>query len=80
MCFVVAIEVRHLTLFEACRNGTVPESDLPPRPEVALRSYVRCLYHGTACPRGLIGAQNSDKLQERAFYLGNVGLMLEGKL
>jgi hypothetical protein len=30
VCFVVAIEVRHLTLFEACRNGTVPESDLPP--------------------------------------------------
>ena len=30
MCFDAAIEVRHLTLLEACRNGTVPESALPP--------------------------------------------------
>jgi hypothetical protein len=27
---------------------------------------------GVTCPRGLNGAQNSDKMQERAFYLGNV--------
>jgi hypothetical protein len=45
-----------------------------PRPKVALRRCARCPYHGTAGQKGLIGAQSSDKMHGKAFYLGNVGL------
>jgi hypothetical protein len=37
-----------------------------------LNSCDRCPDIGTACPRGLIGAQNGVNMRGKAFYLGNV--------
>ena len=55
------------------RRTTTLTQGAPLRPEATLRSCVRCAYHNTTCPRGLIGAQSSDKMKGKAFYLGNVG-------
>ncbi|MBT5109115.1 MAG: response regulator, partial [Rhodospirillaceae bacterium] len=44
------------------------------RPEIALSSWVRCPNNSESRTGGLLGAQNIDNMQERAFYLGNVGL------
>ncbi|NIZ61560.1 hypothetical protein DL239_11290 [Sedimentitalea sp. CY04] len=58
-----------LTGVEQIKTGSIP----PPGPEVILKSCGRCSYHGTAGPTGLIWAQNCDKMQEKAFHLGNIG-------
>ena len=38
-----------------------------------LNSRDRYPNHGTTCTRDLIGAENSNNMQKKAFHLGNVG-------
>jgi hypothetical protein len=53
-----------------------PKSRVKPASETkfVLNSSDRCPIHGTICKNGLIAAQSNYKLQDKAFYLGNVGL------
>ena len=52
----------------------ISRSTSPLRPEIVLSSRVKCPNNGTAGPRGLIGAQNSDNVGGRTFCLGYVSL------
>lgn len=55
---------------EQTKNRINPASGTRSHPQVMWQVPLL----GTAGPTGLIWAQNSDKVQRKAFYLGNVGL------
>jgi hypothetical protein len=56
-----------------------PKSRVKPaaEPKIAIRPHDRSPSTSTACPRVLIGTQNRCKLERTAFYLGNVGAMVD---
>jgi hypothetical protein len=43
------------------------------RPDIAIRSRIRCPNHGKPCQKGLIRAQRSYNMDEKTSHLGNVG-------
>jgi hypothetical protein len=52
----------------------VDQTEIRINPAPETRNHPQVVRHDTTCPRGLIGAKNSDKMQGKAFYLGNVVL------
>lgn len=55
-------------------DQTKAGSSPPLRQKIVLNSSDRCPNHGTTCTRDVIGAENSNNMQEKAFHLGNVSL------